>query len=116
MPQLASDALAQLLDVAGLPVARDCAAAIRDGGKVDVWESWTAPASALYRTYRKRAKYAQRSKLEVRGIHQAVQGFKDAGDTSVGFAFVHGNRQEFSVWLRSDGTAVVACFSVAVPY
>ena len=117
VPILASDALARLLDASDSPVARQCAEAIRDGGKVNIWESWSVSASHLYRVYRERAKLARSRKLDVKGIDQAVLSFKNAsGDTRVGFAFVHGNRQQFSVWCREDGTGIVACYSVSVPF
>lgn len=73
-------------------MASECAAAIRDGGEVNVWDSWCVTASHLFRTYRKRANHAREVKLEVRGPDQAVQQFKAAGDTRVGFAFVHGHQ------------------------
>jgi hypothetical protein len=116
VPVLAQEELLRLLDLSDDPLARECAAAIRDGGQVNVWDAWSVTAPHLFRTYRKRAKHAREVKLEVKGLDQAVQRFKAPGDTPVGFAFVHGHQQEFSVWLQADGAAVIACFSVAVPF
>jgi hypothetical protein len=116
VPVLAQEELLRLLDFSGDQLAWECAAAIRDGGEVNVWESWSVTASHLFRTYRKRAKLAREAKLEVKGLDQAVQRFKAAGDTPVGFAFVHGHQEEFSVWLQADGATVIACFSVTVPF
>ena len=70
------------------------------------------PASHLAGIYQRRADHVRQIGLDVRGIEEAMFRFQKAKNQPVGLALVHGVTNEYLIFLRADGGAVIARISI----